>query len=297
MGFDETFFWRIAGLGYRAEAASGSTLVTQRARNEILLTLLQKPTYWGPSTSGLVWSSVYTPSYSESAPTPEIASAIEAAAVDLESASSELYPRPADGRFGDTAHFAASTRGYTKWGVPSTGNAVATPGDLGAWALDLVQAWNDYEGARLAAPSGVLPARTWFAANVGQTSPGFGGADLRADMAAHLCAKRVIASPDKALDAIVREMLCAIEDDPGWLAKTFISERFNGRTAMVAAAKDAFTSAWITGFARSQFINYRGPGATSPTLNPSAIVRAAELDDVANGFADAVEAAKTWTTR
>jgi hypothetical protein len=59
--------------------------------------------------------------------------------------------------------------------------------------------------------------------------------------------------------------------------------------------KDTFRSGWITGFARAAFQKVRNPGAPAAKLSPSAAVLATELDGIAEGFADAIEAAKAWT--
>lgn len=299
-GFDEEFYWRIAGLCYLGDSSTSSSLVSRRNRNDTILNWLQRPAYWGGPEATIVqkaWQ-VYTgPAYAAHAPGTPSYDALMAAFVTLqERGGSELYPTPVAGRFGQTDHWAASTRGHLLNGVD--GGGVINPGDLGGWALDLATFWESYEQARVAASGGVLDVRSWTAANLGGTSgTKFGVKDLRADMAAYLCAKRMNDQPDVSLDEIVRQVLVAIEDDPGWLAKRFIAERFGTRSTMVAAAKTVFSTPWLPEFALDLFIKVRLPGATAPTLSPSPAVLATELDGLANGFADAVEAARTWTER
>ncbi|WP_166353494.1 hypothetical protein [Phytoactinopolyspora limicola] len=66
---------------------------------------------------------------------------------------------------------------------------------------------------------------------------------------------------------------------------------------MVAAAHNVLdrSAHWIPGFARDQFLKVRPPGDPADTHNPPDAVRATENEDVANGFADAVENAMSWT--
>ena len=143
--------------------------------------------------------------------------------------------------------------------------------------------------------------RTWTRENVGvRGESGFGSLDLRADMAAFLLAKRMGNDLSRPVDDLVREMLVAIEDDPGWLAKWFFIERFNSsNVSLVSAAKATFTAVWSlpNNLGREAFLEERAPGANAPTLNPSASVRSVELTNFAQGFADAIENATKWTVR
>ncbi|GAA4383504.1 hypothetical protein GCM10023152_33920 [Agromyces bauzanensis] len=297
-GFDEEFYWRIAGLCYLGDSSTASSLVTRRQRNDTVLNWLQRPEYWGGEGASITagaWELVYTPAayvgFSEG--TPHFDALVAAFVTLQERGGSELYPTPVALRFGQTDHWAASTRGHLLRGVNSGG--VINPGDLGGWALDLVTFWESYENARVKEPGGILDVKTWTAANLGGTSDtNFAVRDLKADMAAFLCAKRMNDQPDVSLDEIVRQMLVEIEDDPGWLAKRFIAERFGNRSTMVAAAKSVFTTPWLPDWAIDFFIKVRLPGAAATTLPPSAAVLATELDGLANGFADAVETAQAW---
>lgn len=300
VGFDEECYWRWSALTYRVEAA-GSAL-DQFILNELLLTRLQKPTYWSPNgIKGLAWTLITPPIWERVAGPMSLTESIIAASDDFDTAAgNDLYPFPVGGRFGDTPHFAASTRGYTAWGVPDAGSADVNNGDLAAWALDLAQAWNVYEAKRRATPDGVLPVRAWFAANVGvvEMDEFFGPSDLRADMAAFLCAKRMKSDENRPLDDIVREMLVAIEDDPGWLARRFFAERFVRRDTLEQAARTLLAGGWsIVGKAAEYFMGDRAPGQATDVKSPSATVLRAELEDAAAGFADAVSQAMSWTDR
>ncbi|WP_139416608.1 glycoside hydrolase domain-containing protein [Agromyces laixinhei] len=294
-GFDEAFFWRVAGLAYLSDQVSPDTYMTQGIRDDMVLNWLQKPTYWiggGNGELDEIWTHFYTPRYPNLFPqdAPEWA-AFELAFAEFDArAGSEMYPRPVDAQFGDTTHCAASTRGYTNWGVPAPG-ATFQVSDIGGWAGDLATFWEDYEAARLASSGGVLNVRAWTAANLGSGANSFGSGDLLADMAAFLWAKR-LSNGSGSVDEIARQMLCAIEDDPGWLAKQFMAERFGSRANLVAAAKSVFTSPWPTELAISKLVDVRLPGEPAPTLSPSPTVLATELDGLANGFADVVVAAQ-----
>lgn len=300
VGFDEECYWRWSALTYRIEA-SGAAL-DQFILNELLLTRLQKPNYWPPNgTAGLIWTAITPPIWERVAGPTSLTESIITASDDFDrAAGGEVYPLPVGGRFGDTPHFAASTRGYTAWGVPDAGNTDVNNGDLAAWALDLAQAWNIYELERLKTPDGVLPVRSWFAANVGilEIDEFFGPSDLRADMAAFLCAKRMRADANRPLDDIIREMLVAIEDNPGWLAQRFFAERFVDRETLERVARTVLSGGWsLVSFAAGLFMGDRKPGQASAVRSPSETVLNAEVQNAAEGFADAIELAKSWTVR
>lgn len=310
-GFDEEFYWKFVGLTYLAEATS-NVLMDQRMMNDFVLNRMQKPTYWvspDDPTSAVraFWTVAFTPPISASLIEPA-RTAVAISNLDFESTigvvNASFDPRftmPAlSSRLGDTAHWAASTRGFNKWGVPSTSDLSTTPGDYGSWALDLVSCWNSYEWAREDVPGGGLSVHAWMVANIGVVdATGFGAGDLRADMAAFLCASAMAADPGRPVDDIVRELLVGIEDNPGYLAQRFISERFGSRSNMIQAAMNIFSSpAWPIGdFALSTFLKVRAPGETPDILPPSSTVLDAELLDLATAFADAVENAQHWTER
>lgn len=302
VGYDEAFYWPLTALMYRVDAAGSASLMDQYIRNDIDLNWLQQPDYWGTTNDSgpnFAWN-VITPSIETRVAGPqEQAKKIQAVRGDFQAAvGGSIYPTPSLGPLGQVDHWAASTRGFMSWAMPASGSADLSNGDIASWALDLVQAWNQYEAARLRASGGVLDVSTWCSTNIGTAAEsGFDIHDLKADMAAYLCAKRVESNHTRTLDDIVREMLVSIEDDSGWLARTFFSERFgSSRPAVIAAATNVFVSNWpaIWG-GRIAFLKTRYPGALAGTLNPSATVRASELNGLANGFADALERAMLWT--
>jgi peptidoglycan hydrolase-like protein with peptidoglycan-binding domain len=297
--FDVSFYWSIAALAYLSDSVSYSQGMTQTVRNDMVLNWLQKPTYWSGGGNGElddVWTYFYTPRYPNyfDPGTTEWAAFESAFTAFDDRAGSDPFPRPdLFSKFGDTTHCAATTRGYRNWGIPSTAHEFH-PSDIGGWAGDLVTGWEDYENARLERPDGVLDVRTWAVENLGNTAAQFGRDDLKADMAAFLWAKRLDSS-GAPLDEVARTMLCSIEDDPGWLAKRFFAERFANRENLVAAAKASFTVAWPLDVPRSLLVDTRLPGQPATIMSPPSTVLATELDAFANGFADVVIAAQSWT--
>ncbi|MWV30428.1 hypothetical protein [Rathayibacter iranicus] len=111
-------------------------------------------------------------------------------------------------------------------------------------------------------------------------------------------ARAILSDTHRSLDDIVREHSIAIEDDPGWLAKQFFALRFGTHAVLIAAVKNVFTDPWpMTAWPKDHFIEVRNPGTSAPKFSPSATILASELNDVAEGFADAVTAAMSWTER
>lgn len=306
-GYDEYFHWPMVGLQYAIELCLRDSDASVAVANELILTRLQKPRFWsgGPSgATGVLWATVVTPEiWSRFAAPDETIKAIQAAQTTFEAAlgGGGLFPLPSgvSVRFGKTDHWAASTRGYTAWGVPTTTDSVSN-GDMTSWALDLVTLWNDYENARVTA-AGKLgkTARQWIAENCGsRNGTHFDIGDLRADASAYLVARAILSDTHRSLDDIVREHSIAIEDDPGWLAKQFFALRFGTHAVLIAAVKNVFTDPWpMTAWPKDHFIEVRNPGTSAPKFSPSATILASELNDVAEGFADAVTAAMSWTER
>lgn len=291
-GRDEGFWWRLVSLQYLAARTGQDPLINATIQNDFILLWMQQPDYWSSA-----WQAVTPlPWVAMGAGPGSIMSA--AYARFAAEAGTGLYSRPIDfgPRFGDTRHWAATSRGYTTWGPPASPSDIWI-GDLTGWALDLVTAWNDYETARELTANGALDVRTWIAANVGvNDAMSFGRRDLKADMAAFMYAKLV---PGRSLEDVAREMLIAVEQDPGWLAKAFYAERFGSRANIVAAVERVFTTDWTSPapWGRSMFLEKRPPGADSTISNPPASIRSTELTALGNGFADALEAAKTWSDR
>lgn len=298
LSYDDNL-WAWAGLGYLADLVR-TGLVAVVHLNHIILTRMQKPDFWvdyeDPGSGvRMLWTSAYTPSIGQL--TPPMTEELELVTTAFEDqAGTENYPLPGSGAIGDVEHFAASTRGILCWGAPSPGDDAGL-GDFGGWGIDLVRAWTVYEGQRDAAPGGILDVRTWFSAKVGVAdSSEFGRADLQADMGAFLCGERLLADPGRALEDVMREVFVGVEDDFGYLAKQFWTQRFGSRSAVVSAAKSMFTQPWPLSAGVSIFTSVRAPGATGAiTVDPSPATLATELDDLANGFADALESAKLWT--
>lgn len=287
LGYDEDTYWRIAGLGYLAERVGGTA--EQVWLNHIILTWLQRPTYWSDAgtTTGKIWASVYTPPIDTQ--WAEHAVRINTIRADFDGvAGTGIYPRPVDGLLGDLDHWAASTRGHMIWGTAEGYNALH-PGDLGSWGLDLVTAWDEYEEARTAGDATDVEA--WFAEHIGATSAFFGRSDLLADTGAYLVARRLIG--DRPLDDVVREVLANETSNPGWMARAFVNERFGSGLAGIAvmkqAASDMFVSPWLPGWAREIFLTRRKPGTADGANPPPAQVRQTEIRAIGAGFAKAME--------
>lgn len=311
--YDQAFFWTFAGLQYAVEASrpQADGAVTIRVMNEIVLNWLQKPTYWlgdGISLAGLAWSTAVTPQ--PTGATPEATHAIDGTRVAFESvAGGETYPAPATSldspvavaRFGDTAHWAASTRAWLAWPTASADDI--SIGDLASWGLDLVTFWADYDAERAKQPSGVLDVAEWTKQTLGgpADSSHFDAGDLRADMAAYLVADAMRSDPTRPLDDIVREALVAIEDDPGWLAKQFALKRFGDRATLVSCVTSLFEQPWPLSQGIDHFLgDARRPGeVTSTTVKPPPPnTLSAELASLAAGFADVVlRQAPAWQDR
>lgn len=314
--YDQTFYWAFVGLQYAVEASRphADDAVTVSVMNEIILNWLQKPRYWAgidTGVPGLAWSTVVTPP--PTGTTQASIRAIDGTRLAFESvAGSESYPRPtsspdvafAVARFGDTAHWAASTRAYVKW--PNGSALDVSIGDLASWGLDLVTFWSDYEAARANTVTGALDVRLWTQQNLGEPSTGsiqtsFDAGDLRADMAAYVVAEALRAHSTRTLDDIVREVLVAIEDDPGWLATQFVEKRFGNRSTLISCAMDVFSQPWPLNEGIGYFLrNVRRPGEVISTTvkPPPAGVLSKELASLAEGFADVVlQKASVWKDR
>lgn len=138
-------------------------------------------------------------------------------------------------------HWAASTRVYQKyWNLAEPAGSTATVSDLGAWGLDLAQAWGDYLDA-----STSEPIRSWIASRVGSTAPGFGHDDMLGDIDALLVTRMLRDNPNRSLDDTVREIEVNAVDDPLWRYRRFMNVRFgNSYTAAAEAGRSVFTTLW-----------------------------------------------------
>jgi peptidoglycan hydrolase-like protein with peptidoglycan-binding domain len=192
----------------------------------------------------------------------------------------------------DLAHFAASLRSYMIWGTYG-GSPEAQLGDLGAWALDLVQAWKAYEIDRLGGYS--RGVQTWFErlgeASVEGESSGFGHSDLIADMDAYLAAVRM-RDTGASLSSTMRDLWNSSSNDDFFRRRQFASIRFNlDRETAKRAVRHLFTTtdAWVsmpvdlTHAIKLGGATVRHPGE-SATNAPSAAEREKELASVAEAF-------------
>lgn len=311
VGFDSGGYWATVGAVYKAESVADPIYVTTFDLMDIVLEWIQKanPDYTSTLFKG------YAPSSYLLQPAGPRRDALLFAATDLSTKAPTVdFPYPDIKQFGDTPHFAVSTRGYLTWGVATVAaNPKVAFGDLGAWAFDLVSLWNNYERARLARADKTLGVADWFRAHTGvgpKDSSSFSEPDLRADLAAYLLADRLKAAPDTSLSEHVRSLMLACQSDPGYLPRTFYSKRFG---ADFTNATQAAVSVWdptnwkpTNDWALSAFIDsdVRRPGSASASgsstgaFDPPASVRAGEQTAVAVGFANALlDAASNWTLR
>ncbi|WP_426623140.1 glycoside hydrolase domain-containing protein [Leifsonia sp. McL0607] len=197
----------------------------------------------------------------------------------------------------DIAHFAASTRGYLQYGTYG-GSPETQIGDLGAWALDLVQAWNAYERARV---RGEAPdAFAWLKNQIGGQTvasdvSGFGCGDLIADIDAYLAAMSILdnfdgtrTNPKATLATTMREIWANAAKDYQYRRREFTNVRFNGNPETAKkAVRHLFTSdaIWVKG-PSDQFLKVRRPGTTGGANPiPTAPQLAVELDQIAGAFA------------
>jgi hypothetical protein len=277
--------------------AENDTTLTNADLTQIILNTLQRT----PNKNGVPrqWDSkfeVYTP-FVDSSEIGKARTAFESTLPNKRSTpmvgedSEELAARRAalttmlDSTSYDIAHFAASTRAYLQWGT-SGGSPETQIGDLGAWALDLVQAWNAYEAARIAGYTG--GAYTWLKARIGAATPeadasGFGYSDLIADIDAYLAAINILDNydgtrnnPKATLATTMRNTWANAATDPKYRRRTFTNIRFNANPETAKqAVRHLFTAGWEQLWVRfpvEGFLKVRRPGET-------------ELNQVADAFA------------
>jgi peptidoglycan hydrolase-like protein with peptidoglycan-binding domain len=315
--YDEAGWWRWSALSVAAERSRHEEYPFQPLQAQdfaqIVLHRLRQPDFWlmpgeDPFASGnrvkAAWT-VYTPD-----PPFRIGHAIQDAylaaseqfAVYYKSIDSYsntvIYDTPAEGRIGDTVHFAASVLSLLAWGVPSPSNLGATEGEFGAWGLDLGTVWDEYELERIT-QGGTLDVEDWMESRIGvgtSAETKFGRADLQADMAAFLVAKALDSDADRPLDDVLRELYANIGANPGYLATEFVAQRFGSLQAMATTVPSIFTQSWLENIPIDLLIGQRYPGAEAPVLNPPQAVRDQELEKIGLGFAAAVANAMSWTT-
>ncbi|WP_329002422.1 DUF1906 domain-containing protein [Kribbella sp. NBC_00709] len=220
-GFDSFFEWVV-----RAEVAAERALC--EASNvfkdlrpfvisvpDFIANYLQQPEYWAPQ-----WQ-VYTPPPG----TGDIALARNVAQQGI----ADLDPaKPPSTR--DIAHFAATVRGYATWGLPND-PAKYNIGDLGGWALDLLQIWGSFDKARQDTPA--LDLTEYLTARLGVVGKdgGFDWADVVADADAYNFCRADQGSAD-AMSTTLRVLLKLTS---GQRIAKFYSDRFGGSEANVVA--------------------------------------------------------------
>ncbi len=130
---------------------------------------------------------------------------------------------------GKIDHWAATTRGYIHWGVPTNGSDVQFA-DLAGWGLDLNSVWQDYEIARLAGYSAGVG--TYFATYVGGTTGRFTMDQLIADVDAfNLVA---LYPPQTTLEVSLGVYLQRCYNDPKYRWRQFIINRCGNSLATAA---------------------------------------------------------------
>jgi len=172
---------------------------------------LRKEAYW---TGSLMWQA-YTPQAVPNATIQSVMLACEGTLTQLATAPPEINDAP---------HAAATYLGYTMWDPDLT---IAPNehgwGDLGGWALDLLQIWGQF------LRQGALNLTDYLAANLGHsTESGFGYDDLVADADGWLIRRAGGFSSDPCRD------LHALT--PGQRLTAFYAERFNSSAPNIASA-------------------------------------------------------------
>ncbi len=197
----------------------------------LILQWIRKPKYWpGNGTSegaGILWS-VYTPE-----PTADHAGeARQMVAFACDSVSEQKggikASQGADLGY-DVEHMAATALGYLKWGIGAAHNDYGL-GDLGGWALDLLQTWGRYQEKA----KGETLSR-WLADNLGVTdASGFGPKDMVADADAWLIARAMV--DDESPTALSDAMGSVYQQVASQRLGAFYRERFGGSAGNVAQA-------------------------------------------------------------
>jgi hypothetical protein len=106
------------------------------------------------------------------------------------------------------------------------------------------------------------------------------------------CKWQWMAKAHRSVSDVLRQLFLDIDADPGYLATEFAERRFGSRAAMVNGAKNIFTQSWPWGEGVSYWLTGRAPGGELDGNDPTYSIRQNELQDLAEGFADAVENAQ-----
>ena len=173
-------------------------------------------TYWSEGSSGTqaLWHA-YTP---EPVTPSELALSRQACGVacDAQPVIKGTLPNR------DIAHMAATSLGYLTWGVTNDPMDYGL-GDLGGWALDLLQIWGSYLAN---APEEDLAS--WLHTHLGEQDArmGFSYSDVLADCDAWLLARSMQSdSSERSLSTAMRDMFAQSETNR---IKRFYQSRFKG---------------------------------------------------------------------
>ena len=199
---------------------------------EFILEWMRRPTYWGSP----LWMAY----------TPELA-------IPAELGSARRYCHnlcdtqpPIKGTIveRDIEHFAATALGYLNWGTDGAQNA-CNFGDLGGWALDMLQLWGTYSRE-----AGSSPLEFWMDSNLGAlgADTGFDYDDFFADAEAYL----TITSMDRIGSGnSAKRLSTALEDVYSVTAAARISrfyqERFSSDAKNVEEAFVALSQGLVFG--------------------------------------------------
>lgn len=245
--FDEDYFWYVSEMTTRAQMAANS----KSSARKIALWWLAHLDY-----NSVPWDVALPANFTT----------LESDACNVFAQAMPLPPSTTRSRM---THWAASTRGYIQFGIPSA-SSLAVNGDMSSWGLDLAQAYEDFENA--GSPGNV---RAWIGQHVGAGTGQFTLEDLVADIDAFLVARLLAQTPERSLDDAVREIEVSARADARWRFRQFTQLRFGGDfTRMASAAASVFEGLW-NGSLASYF------GKQAPENLRSA---------VGLGFADAIRA-------
>ena len=183
---------------HKAPAALGTQVaVYEDSIGQLILQWLRKPEYWSEGSSGTqaLWHA-YTP---EPVTPSELALSRQACGVacDAQPVIKGTLPNR------DIAHMAATSLGYLTWGVTNDPMDYGL-GDLGGWALDLLQIWGSYLAN---APEEDLAS--WLHTHLGEQDArmGFSYSDVLADCDAWLLARSMQSdSSERSLSTAMRDM-------------------------------------------------------------------------------------------
>ena len=188
---------------HKAPAALGTQVaVYEDSIGQLILQWLRKPEYWSEGSSGTqaLWHA-YTP---EPVTPSELALSRQACGVacDAQPVIKGTLPNR------DIAHMAATSLGYLTWGVTNDPMDYGL-GDLGGWALDLLQIWGSYLAN---APEEDLAS--WLHTHLGEQDArmGFSYSDVLADCDAWLLARSMQSdSSERSLSTAMRDMFAQSE--------------------------------------------------------------------------------------